>query len=85
MTEIPSFGLAYKYGSHQGPSAPAFCRGCGAPMRIGRRSRGYNQTTGEQEWERTATCSRSFLLRSLSFWQMHDHAVEDFHGDWPWL
>lgn len=79
-----SFGLQYKCGSHSGPNPPAFCRGCGRPMRVtveARRYAHFDSETGAEQFERHARCPRPWW----DWFRLHDHAVEDAHHDWPWL
>jgi hypothetical protein len=88
MTDSPSFGLQYMHGSHRGPNPPAFCRGCARPMRITSEPRRYDRfdpETGAEQFERHARCPRQWWDRFLHPGTFHDHAVEDEHGDWPWL
>jgi hypothetical protein len=83
---LPSFGLQYKYGSYRGPNPPAVCRGCGRSMTVGQRRDGYDRTTGERLFVRTARCSAPIWLRLVDwFWASHDFAEQDSHGDWPWV
>lgn len=87
MTETPSFGLQYRYGSHKGPMPPAFCRGCGKPMAISvepDRYEPFDATTGQPRTERHARCPKPWWAR-LNPTIAHDHAVQDEHGDWAWL
>lgn len=83
--EPVSFGIQYMYGSHRGPDAPAYCRACGSPMKVTTKRIGFDRESGQVLTELRATCSRPVWLRTLEIWRFHDHAVQDFHGDWPWI
>ncbi len=81
---MKTIGLGYVQGSHKGPDGPAYCRGCGLPMRIGSRPDGYDSMTGEPRHVTTTRCSAPWWVRWLHPYTYHDSAEQDLYGNWPW-
>jgi hypothetical protein len=84
--ELPNFGIQYLHGQHRGPNPPERCQHCGRPMRI-YETQGFRfdpkwNSDGTPNIVRHAKCSALGLIRIFGF---HDHAVQDAHGDWPWV
>ena len=74
-----TLGLAYQYGSHKGPDAPAFCSSCGRSMRVVERRVGFDARTGAAILTKEARCSRPWWAFGF-----HGHFIgPDAHGDWP--
>ena len=86
MNMLPSFGIQYRDGSHTGPTPPERCQYCGRRMRLyetlGYRWKPRFHSDGTPNTIRHAQCSAPLVLRIFG---LHDHAIQDEHGDWPWL
>ncbi|HXJ63840.1 MAG TPA: hypothetical protein VNN79_08810 [Actinomycetota bacterium] len=89
--DVPDFGQQYRNGSHRGPNPPAHCQRCGRPMRVYETQGAIEaaesrfKPDGSPNLVRHAKCSAPLLLRLLDIFGFHDHALQDQHGDWPWI